>query len=130
MQSPKPFDPERYAAGLREANRREYARIAGKAARAREEAGRLAAAIAEVDPKVNRVFLFGSLIGGGPRHLDFDIDLAIDGGDVYAAEAVAEGSPFAVDVVALRRLPQHVREQIEREGQVLFRRQTPVGDGE
>ncbi len=117
-----PFDPERYAAGLREANRRERERIGERATQAREEAARLARAITDADPEVQAVYLFGSLAEGDPRHLDFDIDLAIDGGDVYAAEAVTEQSAYAVDVVALDRVPAHVRERVEQHGRVLYRR--------
>lgn len=117
-----PFDPERYAAGLREANRREHAQIAVRAGHAREEAARLARSIADTDPTVQAVYLFGSLAEGEPRRLDFDIDLAIDGGDVYAAEAATEQSTFSVDVVALDRVPEHVRERIEHHGRLLYRR--------
>ena len=98
-----PFDPERAAA-------------------AREEAARLAARIARADPAVRAVYLFGSLAAGTPRSVRFDIDLAIDGGDVYAAEAVAEESAFACDVVSLERLPDHVQTRIRSTGTVLFER--------
>mgnify|MGYP006303884897 CR=1 FL=1 len=117
-----PSDPERYAAGLREANRREEARISERSKRAREEAARLARAIADADPSVRAVYLFGSLAEGEPRRLEFDIDLALEGGDVYAALAVTEQSAFSVDVVALDRVPAHVRERVEQHGQALYRR--------
>lgn len=117
-----PCDPERYAAGLREANRREEARIAERSRRAREEAVRLARDIADADPSVRAVYLFGSLAADEPRRLGFDIDLAIDGGDVYAAEAVTEHSAFSVDVVSLDRIPPHVRERVEEHGRLLYRR--------
>lgn len=117
-----PFDPERYAAGLRRENEREASAIRESARRARDEAQRLAADIAARDPAVRAVYLFGSLASGEPRHLNFDIDLALDGGDVYAAEEVAESSPFEVDVVSLARLPDETRRRIRESGEVIFRR--------
>lgn len=127
-----PFDPEPYAAGLRELNNRERRRIAERAARARDAAKRIAARVGESDPSIRTVYLFGSLATGEPRRLDFDIDLAIEGGDVYAAETVAETvsadavtggeATFPCDIVSLERLPEHVRDRIHASGLVLYRR--------
>ena len=117
-----PFDPEHYAAGLRRENEREASAIRESARHARAEAVRLAAEIGAADAGVRVVYLFGSLASGEPRHLDFDIDLALDGGDVYAAEEVTESSPFEVDVVLLARLPEKTRARIRESGEVLFTR--------
>ena len=117
-----PFDPEHYAAGLRRENEREASAIRESARRARAEAGRLAAEIGAADAGVRVVYLFGSLASGEPQHLDFDIDLALDGGAVYAAEEVAESSSFEVDVVLLARLPEKTRTRIRESGEVLFTR--------
>jgi predicted nucleotidyltransferase len=117
-----PFDPERYAAGLRRENEREAAAIRDSAQHARAEARRLATEIGSADAEVRTVYLFGSLAWGEPRHLDFDIDLALEGGDVYTAEEVAESCPFEVDVVSLERLPQETRNRIRESGVVLYRR--------
>ena len=68
------------------------------------------------------VYLFGSLAGDGPRHATFDIDLALEGGDVYAAEAIAEDAEFSVDLVSLRRLPADTCDRIKMHGTVLYRR--------
>jgi len=116
-----PFDPEPYAAGLRRENEREAAAIRESARRARAEARRLAAEIGAADAAVRAVFLFGSLAAGEPRRLDFDIDLALDGGDVYAAEEIAESCPFEVDVVSLVRLPEETQKRIRESGEVLYR---------
>ena len=89
------------------------------------EADQIAAAIAAADPGVRAVYLFGSLAVGDPSHRGFDIDLAIEGGDVYTAEAVAESASFPVDVVSLERLPATVRKRIRETGRRLFPRQAP-----
>jgi predicted nucleotidyltransferase len=123
-----PFDPERYAAGLRRENEREVVAIRESARRARAEAHRLAAEIGASDAGVRVVYLFGSLTSGEPQHLDFDIDLALDGGDVYAADEIAESSPFEVDVVSLARLPEEKRNRIRESGEVLFTRGGRDGD--
>lgn len=117
-----PFDPERYAAGLRRENEREREQITRDASLAREEAERLARRIGAADPNVRSVYLFGSLASGEPRSIDFDIDLAIEGGDVFAAEEVAESASFPVDVVALDRLPKATRERVLATGRRLYSR--------
>lgn len=117
-----PFEPEPYAAGLRTANEQERRRTSERARRAFEEATRLANAIAATDSSVQTVFLFGSLATGDPARPDFDIDLALEGGDVYRAERVVEASSFQVDLVSLKRLPGHVQERIRKNGRVLYRR--------
>ncbi len=118
----KAFDPEPYAEGIRALNERERAAIAERAAKARLEAERLARAIGAADPEVQAVYLFGSLASGEPTRLDFDIDLALDGGDPYAAMDLAEGSPFSVDIANLRLLPEGVRKHVVSAGLALFRR--------
>lgn len=115
------FNPEPYAAGLRAANERERREIGRRAEMALREAQRLADEIGCGDPAVRRVVLFGSLVGGLPGTVDFDIDLALDGGDVYAAMAVAESSSWPVDIVNLERLPEHVQQAVARKGRVLYR---------
>jgi predicted nucleotidyltransferase len=117
-----PFDAEQYAHGLRRRNEQEAERIAAVANEARNEAREIAGAIARADPEVRAVYLFGSLAGEGPRNLHFDIDLAIDGGDVFVAEEAVEGSNRSVDVVALERLPVETAERIRRSGRLLFER--------
>ena len=117
-----PFDPSSYVTGIRRQNEREAHEICRRAAAARDEARELAGRVAAADPAVQRVYLFGSLAAGEPCRLDFDIDLAIDGGDVYRAMDVTERSTFQVDVVELRRIAPHIRRQIESGGILLIER--------
>jgi predicted nucleotidyltransferase len=113
------FDPEPYAAHYREANEAEAARISIRAEAARVEAARVARIISDSDAAVRRVILFGSLAKGMPRSEGFDIDLALDGGDLYRALDAAESSEFDIDLVDLRLVPEHVRARILDEGIVL-----------
>ena len=113
------FDPESYAAGIRKLNAAERARIKTSLERARGEAERLAAAILEKDSGVRRVILFGSVATGAARSEDFDIDLALDGGDVEAAMDLTEGSAFRVDLVSLTRVPEAMRRAILEKGIVV-----------
>jgi predicted nucleotidyltransferase len=110
------FDPVPYALGLRKLNELERQEIKKRTALAKTEANRLAAAIKAADQKIRAVYLFGSLAEGEPKHLDFDIDLALDGGDVYLAMDATTESTFDVDVVDLARLPIQIRETILRKG--------------
>jgi predicted nucleotidyltransferase len=65
----------------RERSRRGRARIERRLSDARTEAGRLAHRLAEADPAVRRVILFGSVATGRVRSERFDVDLAVEGGD-------------------------------------------------
>jgi predicted nucleotidyltransferase len=110
------FDPATYADGLRKLNEIECKQIEERIVVAKAEAVRLATAIKAADRQVHAIYLFGSLARSEPTRLDFDIDLAMDGGDVYLAMDIVADSAFDVDVVDLNRLPQHVREGILQRG--------------
>jgi predicted nucleotidyltransferase len=120
------FDPEPYAAGIRAANEAERDRIRARLALARAEARRLAATMAAADPGIRRVLLFGSVATGRPSRELFDIDIALDGGDLYTALDLAEASDFKVDVLSLDLLPAGMRAAIEGTGIELF----PAGAAE
>jgi hypothetical protein len=83
------------------------------------EGRRIAQRIRRADPDVRDVILFGSLVEDGPRRKDFDIDLAISGGDVFKAMEAAEDSPFEIDIVCLERLPAHIRNRVRKSGVAL-----------
>jgi predicted nucleotidyltransferase len=113
------FDAPPFIEHYRALNEAALLAIRERASVALEEARQLALRIRQADPQVRAVILFGSLAEEGPRRLDFDIDLALDGGDVYKALDSTEGSPFEVDVVRLDLMPEHVRERIRARGIVL-----------
>ena len=113
------FDPRPYAEHYRAENEAELRAIGERASAALAEARRLAERILRADTGVRAVILFGSLAEDGPRRKDFDIDLALDGGDLYKALDSVEDSGFDVDVVKLERLPAHVRARIDARGIVL-----------
>ena len=71
------------------------------------------------DENVRTVYLFGSVNRGDPSSLDFDIDLALDGGDVYLAMDITDKSEFKVDIVSLPLLPLLLRERIITTGLAL-----------
>jgi predicted nucleotidyltransferase len=110
------FDPGPYAAGIKRLNEIEREAIAARLAEAGLEACRLAAAVMAADREVRAVYLFGSVASGTPARTDFDIDLAIDGGDVFRAMEITGHSVFAVDVVDLHSVPEHVRKRILETG--------------
>ena len=110
------FDATPYAEGIKRLNALERESIRLRATEARQEAARLAAAFKAADPDIRAVILFGSLAEGEPTRLDFDIDLALDGGDSYRAMDLASDSPFEVDLVDLLRLPEGTRRRILERG--------------
>ena len=113
---------DRIVQAERKRNAEARVRIAARLAHARSEALRLAQAFAEADPDVRRVLLFGSVAGGRVRTLDFDIDLAIEGGDVLQAWRIADESSYAVDVVDLDDVSPAFRAAVEKRGEVLYER--------
>lgn len=74
-----------------------------------------------IDPRPVCLRGGASVLSAPPTRLDFDIDLALEGGDIYQAMDVAEGSEFPVDLVELRLLPPRMRERILAGGVVLVR---------
>ena len=72
------MDVEAYAAAWRRRFSAEEAAIEARARAARDAASR-AATLLGTDFGVTEVWLFGSLVSGGPRHREFDIDLAVQG---------------------------------------------------
>jgi predicted nucleotidyltransferase len=113
------FDPRPYIDYYNAKNEEEWREIRARAEEAVKEARRLAREIRAADPTVRAVILFGSLAEEGPRRLDFDIDLALQGGDAFKAMDAIEGSPFKVDVVDFDLLPAHIRARIEAKGIIL-----------
>ena len=116
-----PFDPIAAAKRMRSQNRREEIEIERRATEAIEIARNLALDIGSQVFGVKRVVLFGSLAEGVPRRLDFDIDLAIEGGDIYLAMDVIEGCDIDVDLVDISRVAAHIRRRIDEKGIELFR---------
>ena len=116
------FDPRPYVEGLKRANEAEKAATLERVAQAKAEARSVAEKIGALDHDVHRIYLFGSLAEGNPTHLDFDIDLAMVGGDVLVAMEAVEESEFSVDIVELKLLPRHLQQRIQSEGIVLFGR--------
>jgi len=110
------FDPAPYAEGIVRENERELARIRARLEKARPEAERLSRAIKSADPAVRRVFLFGSVTKGDAAREGFDLDLAMDGGDLYKALDIVEDSEFEVDLVRLDLVPECLRKSIHATG--------------
>lgn len=113
------FDPNRYAQGLIRMNAAEEEAVSRRLDAAFNEAARIARLIKENDPEVRRVILFGSVARRNPSRLDFDIDLALDGGDTYKAMDITEASSFEVDIVDLRLLAERIHKGILEHGIVL-----------
>lgn len=81
-----------------------------------------------IDPRPVCLRGGASVLSAPPTRLDFDIDLALEGGDIYQAMDVAEGSEFPVDLVELRLLPPRMRERILAAGVVLVRQLRAYGN--
>ena len=113
------FDAESYAAAWRKRNKIEQERTEQRVVAALTEAKRLARLLA-ADAAVAQTILFGSLAEDTVRNENFDIDLAIRGGNWLKAQEIAEESPFKVDVVEYDAVPEHVRKRVDAKGVVLW----------
>ena len=111
---------ERIVQAERRRNAAAQARIEARVERAYAEAERVAAAIAEADPSVRRILLFGSLATGRVRNESFDIDLAVEGGNTIKHILIAEESDIAVDIVDLEHVSAAFRQLVEERGKVLY----------
>lgn len=125
MVEPGCFSPEELSflaeisAKVRESGK-EYDRICEKRLEsAKHEASRLAVAIAALDG-VCTVTHIGSSATGRNFRLDSDIDIAVSGGDILAAMAIADTSSFHVDVIDIDRVPAPLREAMLTEGVILY----------
>lgn len=112
----KTFDPTQYANNISRLNENERIEIGLRLEKALIEAKRLALVIKVNDTSVRSVILFGSVARANPTSLMFDIDLALEGGDVYKAMDITESSEFSVDIVDLRLLSEAMKTRIKTEG--------------
>lgn len=101
-------------------NRKAAEARAGRLARARSEARRIAAELARIDPRVTEVWLFGSVATGRPARDRFDIDLAVRGGDTISLYARLPESEFDVDLVDLDTVSDRFRDMIMRRGERVY----------
>lgn len=76
--------------------------------------------MAEHDPTLRRVILFGSTLPGRRYRLNSDIDLAIDGGNRPVLERVAARVPQSVEIIGLEEMRPGVRERVLSEGETLY----------
>lgn len=104
------FDPEKYAKNIRAQNAELRKKIDERLVVAYNEAESLAQKIKENDKEVKAVYLFGSVARKNAFRLDFDIDLALEGGDVYKAMDIVDESDFKVDLVSLALMSPERRE--------------------
>jgi predicted nucleotidyltransferase len=110
------FDPRPFVEAIQRRNEETRAALASRRDRAIQEARSLAGRIKREVPGVEEVILFGSVAEDRVVGPDFDIDLAIVGGDPYLAEDIATGGEFRVDIADFTRLPEHLRKRISERG--------------
>jgi predicted nucleotidyltransferase len=114
------FDAESYASYWRKRNKKEEERIAVRMQAALDEAKRIAGRFKR-EADVEKVVLFGSLAENSMRNEQFDIDLAVWGGDWKKVLEIAEESEsgFDVDIVEYKNLPEHIRKRIDTRGKMM-----------
>lgn len=98
--------------------RREW-RAAGLA-----EAERLTKCFLEADPDLRTVVLFGSLASGDLGNREPDVDLAVDSPQYLRLVSIALDSPFKVDVVDLPNASPVISRAVERDGRLMYERES------
>jgi hypothetical protein len=113
-------DIESIAGRINEENRGEDERAAARRIAAQAEAARIAAALRSGDPAIRRVWGFGSVFEASRRfRMDSDIDLAIEGGDLYRAVSVVGNSSFKVDVIDITDSSDSFAQLVREQGTIL-----------
>ena len=74
------------------------------------------------DSGITKIILFGSLARDDVSSLDSDIDLAVACSNEHflVLVAIAQDSPFKVDLVELSTADNRIKDAIAREGMVLY----------
>lgn len=112
------FDVRPYIEYWNAKNRQERKTLVRRREEGLLEARRLAQTL-RAEALVEKVVLFGSLAEGELANANFDIDLAIQGGDTQKAFRLAVSDVFRVDLVEYKELPLHVRLRIDAKGLTL-----------
>ena len=96
--------------------------VAIRKAQALEEVQALVGKFLLVDSGIIKIILFGSLARDDVSSLNSDIDLAVScsGEHFLALVAIAQDSPFKVDLVDLSTADNRIKDAITREGMVLY----------
>jgi predicted nucleotidyltransferase len=113
------IDPDPFLRGIKARKEAEAKAITKRQGEALLEAARLARAFRVGVPALKKIFLFGSVAENRAVNLNFDIDIAIIGGDRTAVESIAEGSSFHIDIWDFERLPDLIRKNVMEKGREL-----------
>ncbi len=105
---------------IKKDNRQEKKYIADKIKLALEEVRRLKEDFLKIDPKLEKIVLFGSLAENRINSIDFDIDIAVLSDKYYLLTARALESDFKVDVVDLDTVNKLIKENIIKNGKVVY----------
>lgn len=118
------------ARNLLKRERRVQGQIERRIETARSEIDRLLAQFLEIDPALQKVVLFGSLVKQAARSADFDIDLAVQcSPDKFLLlVAAALDSDFTVDVVDLTSVSQTFCQFILKDGVILYEKRRNTED--
>jgi len=95
-------------------------RRAERLERARREASRIAEELGRTDPTVREIWLFGSVATGRLGREDFDIDLAVHGGDLLSLFARLPDTEFEVDLIDVDQVGDRFRRMIYHRGRKVY----------
>jgi len=88
---------------------------------AKEEAARIAALLKSQDPKITRIWGFGSVFENSrPFSANSDIDLALEGGDYFEAFKIIEKSTFKVDLIDITNQTDYFASLVREHGKALL----------
>ncbi len=111
------------AARIRRLNAAERRRIAARKDRARQKAHEVASHLAQADLAVVTVWGFGSTFEADrPYRMDSDVDIAVEGGNLYALMRHADKYEIPVDLVDTQEVSETMAVAIRKRGTVLYSR--------
>jgi len=112
----------RMAAHQERMQRQKVETLAIRKVQALEEVQALVEKFLLLDKSITKIVLFGSLARDDVSSLASDIDLAVScsGERFLALVALAQNSPFKVDLVELSTADNRIKDAIVRDGKVLY----------
>lgn len=105
---------------IKKENDKEVKRIKDKILQALSEIERLKKDFLEIDPDIEKIILFGSLLEDGIESTRFDIDIAVKSKKYYQLVSKALQSEFKIDVVDLDTIHSKIKKNILEKGKVIY----------
>ncbi len=111
---------ENIVENIKKENRDTRLRIQDRVVQALKEVERLKTDFLKIDDELELMILFGSLVKKDIGYINFDIDIGLKSKKYYQLVGRALDSDFKVDVVDLDTVNERIKEEILKNGKVIY----------